>query len=107
MSNELKIFSGNSNPDLAKEIADFLNLPLGRIELGLLVVGLAAHLDGDIAGLWTGFSIHRLGARSVIVECEDQDPGRRLSPRRRLVDRLHPAEMDLIRARIPIPFLGR
>ena len=27
--NKLKIFTGNSNPDLAKEICDFLNEPLG------------------------------------------------------------------------------
>jgi ribose-phosphate pyrophosphokinase len=34
MSNELKIFAGNSNPELATKIGAFLNLPLGKIEIG-------------------------------------------------------------------------
>ena len=31
---ELKIFSGRANPQLAKDICDFLHLDLGSIELG-------------------------------------------------------------------------
>jgi ribose-phosphate pyrophosphokinase len=34
MSNELKIFSGNSNPALAGEICEYLNVPSGRAEIG-------------------------------------------------------------------------
>ncbi len=34
MSNELKIFAGNSNPGLAREISETLNIPLGRMEVG-------------------------------------------------------------------------
>jgi ribose-phosphate pyrophosphokinase len=34
MSNELKIFSGSANPGLAAEIAAYLNVQMGRIELG-------------------------------------------------------------------------
>jgi ribose-phosphate pyrophosphokinase len=31
---ELKIFSGRANPQLAKEICDFLHLKTGAIQLG-------------------------------------------------------------------------
>ncbi len=34
MSDELKVFAGNSNPGLAAEISAYLNTPLGRIEVG-------------------------------------------------------------------------
>lgn len=34
MSNELKVFSGNSNPALTKEICEYLNVPAGRAEVG-------------------------------------------------------------------------
>ncbi|HTA16476.1 MAG TPA: ribose-phosphate pyrophosphokinase-like domain-containing protein, partial [bacterium] len=34
MENEMKIFSGNSNPALAAEIAESLNVSLGRAEVG-------------------------------------------------------------------------
>src|SRR4030042_6586480 len=33
MSNNLRIFTGNSNPDLAKEISENLNKPLGTAEI--------------------------------------------------------------------------
>ncbi|HBF76407.1 MAG TPA: ribose-phosphate pyrophosphokinase, partial [Clostridiaceae bacterium] len=31
---DIKIFTGNSNPDLAKEIADILGVPVGDAEVG-------------------------------------------------------------------------
>jgi ribose-phosphate pyrophosphokinase len=34
MSNELKVFSGNSNGELTKEICEYLNVPAGRVEVG-------------------------------------------------------------------------
>lgn len=34
MADSIKLFSGNSNPELSAEIADYLNEPLGRIEAG-------------------------------------------------------------------------
>ena len=34
MSNELKVFSGNSNAPLTLEICEYLNVPAGRIEVG-------------------------------------------------------------------------
>src|SRR5689334_1218743 len=34
MSNELKVFSGNSNAALTKEICEYLNVPAGRAEVG-------------------------------------------------------------------------
>ncbi|MDP6617929.1 MAG: ribose-phosphate pyrophosphokinase, partial [Nitrospinota bacterium] len=33
MNGELKLFSGRANPDLAEEIAQSLNIPLGKIEI--------------------------------------------------------------------------
>ena len=34
MSNELKVFSGLSNPDLTREICEYLNVPAGRADVG-------------------------------------------------------------------------
>ncbi|MES2201815.1 MAG: ribose-phosphate pyrophosphokinase [candidate division FCPU426 bacterium] len=34
MSNELKVFAGNSNPELSKEICEYLKTPLGRADIG-------------------------------------------------------------------------
>ena len=36
---ELKLFSGNSNPELAKKIADILQIPLGKIKVGRFADG--------------------------------------------------------------------
>lgn len=33
MSNELKVFTGNANPTLAKEICEYLKIPLGKAEV--------------------------------------------------------------------------
>ena len=33
MPDEMKIFSGNANPELAREICDYLNMPLGNAEV--------------------------------------------------------------------------
>ena len=33
--NQIKIFAGNGCPNLAKEIADCLNMSLGKIEIGM------------------------------------------------------------------------
>jgi len=37
--NELKIFSGNANPELAKEICDYLQIPIGDIEVSSFADG--------------------------------------------------------------------
>ena len=34
MNSDLKIFAGNSNPDLALEICDCLSVPLGKAFVG-------------------------------------------------------------------------
>lgn len=37
--NDLKVFSGNANPELAKEICDYLHIPLGDIEVSSFADG--------------------------------------------------------------------
>ncbi len=34
MNKKIKVFTGNSNPQIAKEICDFLGIPLGKAEVG-------------------------------------------------------------------------
>ena len=34
MPHELKLFTGNANRPLAEEIADYLQIPLGEVEVG-------------------------------------------------------------------------
>ena len=31
--NEINVFTGNSNPKLAKDVCEYINLPLGRAEI--------------------------------------------------------------------------
>ncbi len=48
---DLKIFSGNANPALSKEIADYLGVPLGKISLGRFPDGeISCKIDEDIRG---------------------------------------------------------
>lgn len=48
---DLKIFSGNANPSLSKEIADYLGVPLGKISLGKFPDGeISCKIDEDIRG---------------------------------------------------------
>ena len=52
MADDLKIFSGNGCPELAREIADYIKIPLGAIEVpatlaaALQVIAEAAFLVG-------------------------------------------------------------
>lgn len=48
---ELKIFSGRANPALSQKICDFLNLPLGKIELADFPDGeIACKINEDVRG---------------------------------------------------------
>jgi ribose-phosphate pyrophosphokinase len=48
---ELKIFSGRANPELARRICEFLNLPVGRISLGDFPDGeISCKIDEDVRG---------------------------------------------------------
>ena len=51
MNGELKIFSGNSNPDLAKKIAKFLKVPLGEALVTTFSDGeIRVKIDEDVRG---------------------------------------------------------
>ncbi len=48
---ELKIFSGSANPELARRICQFLNLPLGRRSLGRFPDGeISCRINEDVRG---------------------------------------------------------
>jgi ribose-phosphate pyrophosphokinase len=48
---ELKILSGRANPELARKICEFLNLPLGRISLGDFPDGeISCKIEEDVRG---------------------------------------------------------
>ncbi len=47
--NDLKIFSGRANPDLAKRICAYLGLPLGKITLNNFPDGeISCKIDEDV-----------------------------------------------------------
>jgi ribose-phosphate pyrophosphokinase len=49
--NDLKVFSGRANPELAKRICDYLGLPLGRISLGNFPDGeTSCKIEQDVRG---------------------------------------------------------
>lgn len=49
--NDLKIFSGRANPELAKRMADYLGLPLGRLTVGNFPDGeISLKIEEDIRG---------------------------------------------------------
>ena len=49
--NDLKIFSGRANPDLARRICDYLGLPLGEISIGNFPDGeISCKIDEDVRG---------------------------------------------------------
>lgn len=49
--NEIKIFSGRSNRDLAEKVAQYLGLPLGRIALGNFADGeISVKIEEDVRG---------------------------------------------------------
>jgi ribose-phosphate pyrophosphokinase len=48
---DMKLFSGRANPDLAKKIGDYLGLPLGRAVLGNFPDGeISCKIDEDVRG---------------------------------------------------------
>ncbi|HLA85379.1 MAG TPA: ribose-phosphate pyrophosphokinase [Thermoguttaceae bacterium] len=49
--NDLKIFSGRANPELAARVADYLGLPLGKIKLGNFPDGeISCKIEQDVRG---------------------------------------------------------
>ena len=49
--NDLKIFSGRANPDLARRICEYLGLSLGKISIGKFPDGeISCKIDEDIRG---------------------------------------------------------
>ena len=49
--NDLKIFSGRANPDLAKRICDYLGLPIGGITIGNFPDGeICCKIEEDVRG---------------------------------------------------------
>jgi ribose-phosphate pyrophosphokinase len=49
--NDLKIFSGRANPELAHRICDYLGLPLGKISMGNFPDGeISCKIDEDVRG---------------------------------------------------------
>jgi ribose-phosphate pyrophosphokinase len=49
--NDLKIFSGRANPELAQRICEYLGLPLGRISMGNFPDGeISCKIDEDVRG---------------------------------------------------------
>ncbi len=48
---DIKLFSGSANPDLSKQIADYLGVPLGKVSLGRFPDGeISCKIDEDIRG---------------------------------------------------------
>src|SRR3984893_18243495 len=49
--NDLKIFSGRANPELAQKICEYLGLPLGKISIGNFPDGeISCKIDEDVRG---------------------------------------------------------
>src|SRR2546427_8667878 len=49
--NDLKIFSGRANPELAQRICEYLGLPLGKISIGNFPDGeISCKIDEDVRG---------------------------------------------------------
>ncbi|GJQ59337.1 MAG: ribose-phosphate pyrophosphokinase [Candidatus Scalindua sp. AMX11] len=49
--NNIKIFTGNANPDLAERVCDYLSIPLGRAEVGKFPDGeIDVKVDEDVRG---------------------------------------------------------
>src|SRR5215510_5155386 len=49
--NDLKIFSGRANPDLARKICDYLGLSLGKVTIGNFPDGeISVKIDEDVRG---------------------------------------------------------
>src|SRR5690349_18242069 len=49
--NDLKIFSGRANPELAQRICEYLGLPLGKISMGNFPDGeISCKIDEDVRG---------------------------------------------------------
>ena len=49
--NDLKIFSGRANPDLARRICEYLGLSLGKISIGNFPDGeISCKIDEDVRG---------------------------------------------------------
>ena len=49
--NEVKLFSGRANPELARRMADYLGLPLGRITIGNFPDGeISCKIEEDVRG---------------------------------------------------------
>ncbi|MCO6043919.1 ribose-phosphate pyrophosphokinase [Aeoliella sp. ICT_H6.2] len=48
---DIKLFSGTANPELSKQIADYLGVPLGKVSLGRFPDGeISCKIDEDIRG---------------------------------------------------------
>ena len=49
--NDMKLFSGRANPELAQRMADYLGLPLGRITIGNFPDGeISCKIEEDVRG---------------------------------------------------------
>jgi ribose-phosphate pyrophosphokinase len=49
--NDLKVFSGRANPELAKRVVDYLGLPLGRLTIGNFADGeISCKIEEDVRG---------------------------------------------------------
>ncbi len=49
--NDMKLFSGRANPELAQRISDYLGLPLGRITIGNFPDGeISCKIEEDVRG---------------------------------------------------------
>lgn len=48
---EMKVFAGRANPELAKRVCDYLGLPIGRISLSNFADGeVSCKIDEDVRG---------------------------------------------------------
>ena len=96
--NDLKIFSGRANPELAQRICEYLGLPLGKISTGNFPDGeISCKIDEDVRGrdifiLQPTCPPVNENLMELLIMIDSLHPGqRRSSDRRRPLLRLCPA----------------
>ncbi|PIU51946.1 phosphoribosylpyrophosphate synthetase [Candidatus Desantisbacteria bacterium CG07_land_8_20_14_0_80_39_15] len=91
MSNEMKIFTGNANPELAREICDYLNVPSGNAEV-------RSFSDGEI---FVKINENVRGADTFVIQPTSPPVDRNLMELLIMVDALRRASAERITAVIP------
>jgi len=91
MSQKMKIFTGNANPELAKEICNYLDLPMGNAEV-------KSFSDGEI---FVKINENVRGADTFVIQPTSPPVDRMLMELLIMIDALRRASAERITAVIP------